>query len=205
MQPVGNKPCERGDEFSLTTGSSLIHALRDFSPKRWEKFVLVYSPLLRYWINRSRVQHSCQDDILQECFMSIATSIAHFEKGSRPGTFRSWLKTIVQRRVADYFRSHSKECPGDSAGVDELSVTDQKDPTEIEQEEQAMTDLKARAMDLVKHSTAEKTWQMFWLSVVENIPTAEVARQFQVSNAAVRVARGRVLNRLRDLMLDDMA
>lgn len=137
--------------------------------------------------------------------MSVATSISHFEKGLRTGTFRSWLKTIVQRRAVDHFRSQSRGGPGNSAGVDDLSVSDQKNPAEIEREEQAILDLKARALDLVKHSTAEKTWQMFWLSVVENLPTAEIARQYQVSNAAVRVARGRVLNRLRDLMLDDIS
>ena len=126
--------------------------------------------------------------------MSIATSISHFEKGLRTGAFRSWLKTIVQRRVADHFRSRSREGPADSAGVDELSFPDPKDPAEIELEEQALMDLKARAMDLVKQSTTEKTWQMFWLSVVENVPTAEVARKFQVSNAAVRVARPAVAN-----------
>ena len=57
-------------------------------------------------------------------------------------------------------------------------------------------------MQLVRSSTAEKTWQMFWLSVVEQVPTAEIAEQYGVSNAAVRVAKSRVLMRLRRLFVD---
>ena len=64
--------------------------------------------------------------------------------------------------------------------------------------------MRARALELVRQSTTEKTWQMFWLSTVEQVPSAEIARQFGVSSAAVRVARQRVLQRLRSLMVEDM-
>jgi DNA-directed RNA polymerase specialized sigma24 family protein len=58
-------------------------------------------------------------------------------------------------------------------------------------------------MELVRQNTTEKTWQMFWLSTVEQVPTADIAKEFSVSNAAVRVAKQRVLQRLRSLMTDE--
>lgn len=59
-------------------------------------------------------------------------------------------------------------------------------------------------MELVRRSTTEKTWQMFWMSTVDQIPTSEIAMQFNVTTAAVRVAKQRVLHRLRILMLEDL-
>jgi DNA-directed RNA polymerase specialized sigma24 family protein len=45
---------------------------------------------------------------------------------------------------------------------------------------------------------------MFWLSTVEKVPTTEIAQQFRVTTAAVRVAKQRVLQRLRLLMVEDI-
>ena len=87
--------------------------------------------------------------------------------------------------------------------LNQVVSQDQKDADEIEGEQQALEEVKARALELVRQSTAEKTWQMFWLSTVEEVPTSEIVKQFDVTTAAVRVAKKRVLKRLRDLMIDE--
>jgi RNA polymerase sigma-70 factor (ECF subfamily) len=78
----------------------------------------------------------------------------------------------------------------------------QRDPAELAAEEIALRELEARALHLIRESTAEKTWQMFWLSVVEQVPTSEIAEKYGVTTAAVRVAKSRVLMRLRKLFVD---
>ena len=72
----------------------------------------------------------------------------------------------------------------------------------MEGEEKALMHLKARALEVVRQSTSEKSWQMFWLSVVEGQTTQEIANRFKVTTAGVRMAKARVLNRLRELMPD---
>jgi RNA polymerase sigma-70 factor (ECF subfamily) len=74
----------------------------------------------------------------------------------------------------------------------------------LDQEQRILEEIRARALELVRQSTTDKTWQMFWLSTVEQIPSAEIAKQFGVSSAAVRVAKQRVLQRLRNLMIEDL-
>ena len=69
-------------------------------------------------------------------------------------------------------------------------------------EEAALKELEARALHLIRESTAPRTWQMFWLSTVEQVPTAEIADQFGVTPAAVRVAKARVIGRLRRMFVD---
>jgi RNA polymerase sigma factor (sigma-70 family) len=186
----------------LSTTSSLIGGLKEMSPERWRCFLLVYSPLLRFWIHCKAASPQAEDDILQECLQSIFTGINQFEKDSTKGTFRGWLRIIVQRRVADHFRSQSRERPVPQAVLYSISAPEQKDPAELLAEEHALQDLKARAMELTRRSTSERSWQMFWLTTVEKMTTAEVASQFQVSAAAVRVAKARVTQRLKDLLME---
>jgi RNA polymerase sigma-70 factor (ECF subfamily) len=187
----------------LLTRSSLIQGLKSFSPDRWSNFVLVYSPLLKYWIRLKGIPISAVEDVFQESLQSICTGISNFERDTRKGNFRGWLRTIVERRVADHFRSMPMEKPVAPEQLGNIPKSEQKTPELIESEQQVIEEIRLRAMELVRQNTTEKTWQMFWLSTVEQVPTADIAKEFSVSNAAVRVAKQRVLQRLRSLMTDE--
>ncbi len=191
-------------QSKLATRSSMIFDLKGFSPERWNHFVLAYTPLLLFWMRKKNVPDSAEDDILQESLQSVLAGIGNFERDSAKGKFRGWLRIIVQRRVADYFRS----LPEDQGVPQEVLNAEvaplQKDDEEIEGEQRALDEVKARAMELVRQSTAENTWQMFWQSTAEEVPTAAIAKQFNVTPAAVRMNKLRVLKRLRDLMIDDL-
>ena len=186
------------------TRSSMIADMQQVSSERWNNFVLVYSRLIKSWILSKSVPPAAVDDILQETLKSVFTGIGKFECGTGKGTFRGWLRTITERRVADYFRSQTEDNNTAQDVLDGTASPEQKDPETVQAEQQALHELKARALELIRQTTSEKTWQMFWLSTVEEVPTAEIAREFDVSNAAVRVYKKRVLNRLRELMVDEI-
>ena len=50
----------------------------------------------------------------------------------------------------------------------------------------------------VQREVADKTWQAFWLTAVDNQPSADVASQLGLSIGAVYAAKCRVLQRMRD-------
>lgn len=181
----------------------MVHALRLPKASRWQDFVFIYTPLLRHWIDARQVPKSAQDDVLQESLRSIFVGIGDFRRRRfEKGSFRGWLRTIVNRRVADYFRLASKSKTAPMGLVMDVENRPQRDPAELAAEEIALRELEARALHLIRESTAEKTWQMFWLSVVEQVPTSEIAEKYGVTTAAVRVAKSRVLMRLRKLFVD---
>jgi len=205
MQPDEHSNLPSQSQSKFATRSSMIFDLKEFSPERWNNFVLVYTPLLKFWISRKNVPSAAEDDVLQDSLHAIWESIGNFERDAAKGKFRGWLRTLVQRRVADYFRSLPKDQGVPQEVLNAVVTPDQKDADEIEGEQQALDEVKARAMELVRQSTAEKTWQMFWLTTVEQVPTADIAKQFDVTTANVRVAKQRVLKRLRELMVDDLS
>lgn len=47
-----------------------------------------------------------------------------------------------------------------------------------------------------------RSWQAFWRSAVDGIPTAVVAEELGVTAAAVRQSRSRILRRLRQQLGD---
>jgi RNA polymerase sigma-70 factor (ECF subfamily) len=57
-----------------------------------------------------------------------------------------------------------------------------------------------RALEQVRCEFEERTWQMFWQTLVEDKSAADVAAALGVTSAAVRKARSRVLHRLREEM-----
>lgn len=191
----------QGSQWS--TRSSMILELQAPSATRWKSFVLVYSPLLRFWISRKHVPVSAREDILQECLKSIFLGIGEFRRHKfEAGSFRGWLRTIVNRRIADYFRNSAGDKTAPPELLSGIEAREERDPAELVAEEVALKELEARALHLIRESTAERTWQMFWLSTVEQVPTAEIAKQFDVSSAAVRVAKARVIGRLRKMFVD---
>lgn len=189
-------------DSGFSTSSSLVPELQAESPQRWESFVLAYSPLLRFWIRHEGIPTDFIDDILQETLKSAFGAIGKFRRKETSGSFRGWLRTIVRRRCADHFRRQTGERQGDSQMLAGAPVPEQKDPADIEAEENAVEALRARVMELVRRETSEKAWQMFWQSAVDGFPASEIAARFGVSAAAVRVAKARVLHKLRQLMPD---
>jgi RNA polymerase sigma-70 factor (ECF subfamily) len=57
-------------------------------------------------------------------------------------------------------------------------------------------------LDLIRPEFAERTWQAFWRTAIEGGSAPEVAAELSMSAGAVRVAKSRVLQRLREELGD---
>jgi RNA polymerase sigma-70 factor, ECF subfamily len=208
---TSNQPStpESQSHSKWATRSSMLIDLKGISQERWTDFLFLYEPLLLYWMRKKGVPDSDVDDVLSESWSSIYKGIGNFDRGSGKGTFRGWLRTIVERRAIDHFRKQKREIIEVSGGAEEIInqaiAPEQKSADAIEDEEAALNEVRARAMELVKSSTQQQTWDMFWMSAVDNVPTADIAAEFGVSSAAVRVAKQRVTKRLKEALRDDWA
>jgi RNA polymerase sigma-70 factor (ECF subfamily) len=74
----------------------------------------------------------------------------------------------------------------------------ESDPAEAE----AIRRLYLRGLDLIRTEFEERTWQCFWRTAVEGRAPREVAVELSMSPGAVRVAKSRVLRRLREELGD---
>jgi RNA polymerase sigma-70 factor, ECF subfamily len=198
---TSNQPSQPESRSRLATRSSMIRDLKleAVSQERWREFELIYKPLLLFWMRKKNLPASAQDEVLQECWISAFKAIGKFERGADKGTFRGWLRTIVHRRVADYFRSLPKDQAVPQERLNDIVTPEQKDADELEGEQDALREIETRALEVIRSTTKEQTWKMFWMRVVEKVPYSEIAKQFGVSEAAVRMAKQRVFKRLKEL------
>jgi RNA polymerase sigma-70 factor (ECF subfamily) len=59
-----------------------------------------------------------------------------------------------------------------------------------------------RAVDLVRGEFEERTWQAFWRTTIDGQTPRDVGADLHMSPGAVRVAKSRVLHRLREELGD---
>lgn len=206
----------QGDSRFQTT-PSLIDDLSQQDPERWRTFVLLYGPMMRVWMSKAGVKdESDKDDIEQEVLRSVVGSIHSFQFGSDKGSFRGWLRTILRRRVADWMRAkklaqdeHGRWVGGmifSEEAIEAQALKEEQDRLRAEDSEMDDQEedkrLKLRALELIRNEFEDRTYQMFWSATADGRSTAEIAADFQVSQAAVRMAKSRVLTRLKQLLPD---
>src|SRR5581483_1180663 len=115
------------------------------------------------------------------------------------GRFRGWLFTLAHRRLYDLQRRRRREAAG--SGDPEVTRTLHEQPDRAE-EERWERDLERErfhyAAEKVRPDFSETTWQAFWRTAVEGQSGREAAGALGLSVAAVYLARGRVMVRLKE-------
>ncbi len=185
------------------TSRSLLQRAQADDPEAWARLVTLYAPLVLYWCRRCRLPEEDARDVFQEVFQAVAAHLGGFRKARLGDTFRGWLRTITRNKVRDHFRRRVRE-PRGAGGSDALYRMAQVPAPEPEtdEEERAERGLLARALELIRSEFEERTWQAFWRTTVAGRETAAVGEELAMSPGAVRVAKSRVLQRLREELGD---
>lgn len=185
------------------SSSSLLAGVRAHDPEAWRRLTAIYGPAVYGWARRHGLQPADAADVLQQVFASVTVGIEEARWDRAGDSFRGWLWTIFHSRLMDFYRLARKQpqAVGDSkvkgfvdaaqALVDTASLADPDESAGLVQ----------RALLIIRADFKEKTWQAFWRSAVEEQPTADVARELELSPAAVCMCRARVLKRLRETLL----
>jgi RNA polymerase sigma-70 factor (ECF subfamily) len=182
------------------TSLSLLVRLKANDAAAWDRLVVLYAPLVYYWCRKCHVPDQDADDVFQDVFQSVAAKIATFRKEQPGDTFRGWLRVITQNKIHDYFRRLGRE-PQAAGGTDahlRLSQLPAVEDSEGDDDEtQAYQQLMHRALELIRCEFTTRTWQAFWRVVVDGQRPVDVAQDLAMQPGAVRVAKSRVLRRLR--------
>jgi RNA polymerase sigma-70 factor, ECF subfamily len=185
---------------STGTSRSLLERARAADADAWDRLVSLYGPLVFQWCRRWDLQDQDVADVFQDVFQAVATHIAEFRK-ERPGdSFRGWLRTITRNKVLDHFRRQGRE-PGGAGGTDaQLRLAELPSPGADAEPADREPDsaLFRQGLELIRAEFEDRTWQAFWRTAVDDVPPNEVAVELKMSPGSVRVAKCRVLRRLRE-------
>jgi RNA polymerase sigma-70 factor, ECF subfamily len=185
------------------TSFTLLERLRANEGDAWRIMVQLYTPLVHHWCVRGGVRGADAEDVAQEVLRAAASHMDDFRR-DRPGdSFRAWLRGITRNMILQHFRRGGRQ-PQATGGTDaqrrlqhvaedaSSAAPEEEDPVE------ELDALRRRALELVRGEFEERTWHAFWMTVVEGRSPVDVAADTDVTPAAVRMAKSRVLRRLKE-------
>jgi len=179
------------------TSLSLLDRARHHDEPSWQRLVTLYGPLVEHWCRRGGARPEDAADLAQEVFLAVSQGLERFERRG-PGSFRAWVRGITRHKLLDCYRraEHQAAAAGGSTALERLLDIPDPQPGSDEDADE-MSGLYRRALDLIRGEFEERTWQAFWLTAVEGREAPAAAAELGMSPVAVRIARSRVLARLR--------
>ena len=184
-----------------STSASLLERVRQFEPEAWQRLSKLYSPLVYRWCRQAGVQDSDAADVVQEVFRAVASAISRFRYDQPDDTFRGWLRTITSNKIRDHFRRQQGKKDAEGGTGAQLRLAEVPDPLLDEDEPSEQNIIRQsvhQALEWIRGDFEQRTWEAFWKSQVEEQSTQDIAKQLEMTPAAVRKAKYRVLRRLRE-------
>jgi RNA polymerase sigma-70 factor (ECF subfamily) len=197
-----------GRPSTSSTSRSLLERVRADDPEAWDRLVALYAPLVLHWCQRLGLARQDVADVFQEVFRAVAGHIRGFHKDQPGDTFRGWLRTITRNKVHDHYRRLHHEPAGVGGSEAQARLLAIPSPGLGEEsdapgsDEEAERGLLRRALEMIRDEFEERTWQAFWRTTVDGQLPRDVATELGMSPGAVRVAKCRVLHRLREELGD---
>ena len=182
-----------------STSSGLILRAKNRAPDAWTRLVKLYGPLVFSWIQNAGLDATEAGDIFQETFRAVFAGIEKFEQ-REGGSFRGWLRVITQNKLRDYYRHKAMQAPG--IGGSSAQQWIQSIPMAEEPSVEELSGIAHRALAMISHEFDPRTIQAFWRTVVDGVESPIVAEELGMTSNAVRLAKARILRRLRNELGD---
>lgn len=178
------------------TSVNLLKRLKEPNAESaWERFVELYTPLMFHWSRQHGLNATDAADLVQDIFSVLVVKLASFEYNASK-RFRGWLHTVTLNKARDWNRRNGLRLGTEhSSFVEKVAMGPYSDAFD---EAEYRRFLIERAKRLIAAEFEPITWTACWKYVAEDRAAADVAMELGISPNAVRVAKCRVLKRLRD-------
>src|SRR5262249_38647700 len=189
-----------GNGATSRTGSALLVLLRDpADPLAWSAFVERYAPTIYGWCPRRRLPEADRPGVTQGGLPRLVRRLHAFRYDPSRGTFRGWLRTVTRHAWYDYRDSQQRAGgAGDSAAYERLQTVAARDGLFQALEDVFDFEVLEEAKARVQMKVTPRDWKIFQDLAVEGRPARLVAQELHMSVPAVRMAKKRVQDRLRD-------
>lgn len=186
------------------TRASLIVRLKDRADQdAWREFVAIYRPVVCRLARQKGLQPVDADDLAQQVLAAVAAAVDRWDPNPERGRFRSWLNRIAHNLIVNALtRQAPDRAAGDTAAHDALANQEAVEGPDSELlRTEARREVFQWAARQIRPEFEADTWDAFWLTAVEGQSPAEAADALGKKVGAVYAARGRVMRRLKDVVL----
>jgi RNA polymerase sigma-70 factor (ECF subfamily) len=171
----------------------------------WVEFVNLYEPVIYRSLRQRGLQDADARDVMQELLLAVSRSIDRWEPRKQHGSFRSWLRRVVRNLTVSWLRQSPRQAVP-AGGCDLQTLLDMlpaaDDPESIEFDRELRRALFHWASERVRGEVHQATWEAFRETAVMGTSVADTASKLGMSVEAVRVAKCRVLARVRAVVAE---
>ena len=187
------------------TNESLILRVKDpADAAAWSDFLAIYRPVVVRMACGRGLQHADSDDLAQQVFLSVARAIEDWEPDAHQPPFRVWLSRITRNAIVNALTRRKPDAAGGSTSVQEMlrKLPERDDETTQQVIEESRREAMRWAAEEIRNEFTVTTWAMFWQTSIDGKSVAEVARLQKKTAGAVYMARFRVMQRLKEKVLE---
>lgn len=201
-------PSERDGEISLEQLRQTQDYLRSLSsrstplgPSRqgWDAFYAQYDPLVRRTVKAWRMPRADTEDCVQEIWTEIVGKLSKLDFDPRRGRFRSWLYTLVRRKMIRQLRRRPKETVRSTTDPTTLDGGPNDDPS-VACVRRENRELVHRTLAELRRRVSEKNYRVVHLRWIDGRGAAEIADEVDLTQEQVRYRLRRMKQKLQNLL-----
>ena len=189
------------DEF-IPTRASLLKRLKDWSDEdSWKTFFETYWRLIYKTAIGAGLTDSEAQDVVQNTMISLSKSLPKFEYDPAKGSFKVWLKCMVEWRITAQLRKRGlaspmsdKTCSLRTATLER--IPDPAKPLEALWDKEWQANLIEAAIRKVKLKVDPRHYQVFDLYVSKKWPVTKIAEAFGVTEGQVYLIKHRIAKQI---------
>ena len=169
----------------------------------WDEFVRLYRGVIEN-VGRGRgLQPADAEDLAQDVLAIVQRRIGSFDPDA-PGSFRGWLLKITRDTLVNRLTRGPRDVAhGGSDAWSIIAAHSDPDRTTRLWRTEHRRRMFAAAAERVRPNVGKDIWNAFWWTAVDGCPIADAARRLGKSEGSIRVARCRVLAKIRDEVRKD--
>jgi RNA polymerase sigma factor (sigma-70 family) len=183
---------------TLRTRPTLLSKVRRGDEDGWSRFYEFYEEFVCSAARAAGLSHEESRDVLQDTMVTVRDYINRFVPDSTRAQFRTWLRKIVQSRIADQYRKKKRNplekvrreaLPDDTAttstanGIPNLNEVELDRLIDGKLEQAILTEARRLAREKVRM----EDYQAYDLFEVQDLPAREVGISLGISPVTVRV------------------
>lgn len=196
--PAPAPPEGRGDPMYATRASIFMKLKADGTQDRelgWAEFADKYSRVIAGFARNAGLPAQEADDVLQDVLLGFFRVSDRFEYDPGKGRFRGYLKRVTLNAIR---ARHRRKRP--TTGYDESIDPPVDSELDTAWDRQWTEQLLQRAMSEARMEVEDRTWKAFELYGVRGVPAEEVAKETEMTPAAIRHAKMRLTRRVREIV-----
>ena len=163
----------------------------------WDDFANYYHKFVMVILHQMGVNENDKADLAQEVLISLWKSLPKLEFDSNRARFRTWMSSIIHRRVMDHYRKVHRQSNKIEKFRNEEELSAPISQPEIEKLIQSEWEVYVvpAAMDRVTPIFSGKAMEVFKMSM-ESIPSDVIAEKLDLQRNSVNKLKNRVKERL---------